>query len=478
MSNPAPPLFAIEKETIGAIPVDRRHGSARELFAIWFGMNMTPLTVVTGALATSTFGLSLWWALIAVVLGHAIGGIGMALHSAQGPQLGVPQMLQARGQFGTYGASIIVVVASVMFIGYFSSNLLVAQQSVQGIASGANGDLVLVAATVFSLVVAAFGYRLVRTVTALSTYVVGGLVVIAFVTLLLKGDVFSHLSQGGFSTSGFAAMLAIGVVWQLTYAPYVSDYSRYLPRDTGGSGAFWGSYTGCVLSSVLLMLLGAVVGLASTDSDTMSGLRGLLGSELGIVVLAGFALAAATGNSVNVYCSVLCVLTLAETVRKGWQPLLQARLVTTVALHVVGLALALAAASSFATSYFNFLSILLYILIPWSAVNLVDYYLVRHSDYAVDEFFAADGGRYGRYNAGALLVFVCGVLVQLPFMETTLYEGPIAKALGGVDLAWLVGLTFSGVMYLVLARRWPALVRLGDEHATTEAGPALDEVRP
>lgn len=475
MSHSAPPLFAIEKETIGAIPQDQRHGNPKELFSIWFGMNMTPLTVVTGALATTALGLSLWWALVAVVVGHAVGGIGMALHSAQGPQLGVPQMLQARGQFGSYGAAIIVVVAAVMFVGYFSSNLLVAQESVQGIADGANGKLVLVIATVFSLVVAAFGYRLVRAFTAWSTYVVGGLVVIAFLTLIVKGDVFSQLSKGGFTVSGFAAMVAIGVVWQLTYAPYVSDYSRYLPANSGTSGAFWGSYLGCVLSSGLLMILGAVVGLASTDTDTMGGLRGLLGTVLGVIVLAGFAIAAATGNSVNAYCSVLCVLTLVETFRKGWQPRTQARLVTTVVMHVLGLAIALVAASSFATSYFNFLSILLYVLIPWSAINLVDYYLVRHADYAVDDFFAPDGGRYGRYNAGALIVFVVGVLVQVPFMDTTLYVGPIASALGDVDLAWLVGLTVSAVLYLAIARTRPALVRLHTEPKSARTAP-LPEV--
>jgi NCS1 family nucleobase:cation symporter-1 len=456
-----PPLFSMEKQTIAAIPADQRHGDAKELFAIWFGMNMTPLTVVTGALATSVLGLSLWWSLVAILVGHALGGIGMALHSAQGPRLGVPQMLQARGQFGAYGAALIVVVATVMFVGYFSSNLLVASQSVRGIAPGADNTVVVVIATIFSLVVTAFGYRLVRAVTAWSTWVVGGLVVLALLTLVLKGDVFSHLDAGGFTTAGFAAMVAIGVVWQLTYAPYVSDYSRYLPADTGASGAFWGSYAGCVGSSVLLMLLGAIVGVAAGGGDTMTGLRALLGTALGIVVLSGFAVAAASGNSVNAYCSALCVLTLVETFRRGWQPGLVARLVTSGVLHVVGLVIALGAASRFASTYFDFLSLLLYVLIPWSAINLVDYYVVRHADYAVEDFFAPDGGRYGQFNVGALLVFVVGVLAQVPFMETSIYEGSIARALNGVDVAWLVGLVVSGVLYLVLARLSPRLVRLG-----------------
>ena len=54
------------------------------------------LTVVTGALAVTVFKLSFVAALLALVLGNLVGGIFMALHSAQGPQLGVPQMVQTR----------------------------------------------------------------------------------------------------------------------------------------------------------------------------------------------------------------------------------------------------------------------------------------------------------------------------------------------------------------------------------------------
>lgn len=453
-------LFTLEQQTIAAIPAEDRHGRSRELVSIWFGMNMTPLTVVTGATASSILGLSLWWSAVAIILGHAIGGVGMALHAAQGPQLGVPQMLQARGQFGSYGASLVVLVASIMFVGYFSSNLIVTSDSIRAVAPGINGTTVLVVCAAVSLVITAFGYSLVRLVTSLSAYIVGALVALSALALIVQGDVARHLGDGGFTWTAFSAMLAIGVVWQLTYAPYVSDYSRYMPKDTGVRGAFWGSYAGCVSSSAFLMIVGAVVGVAATGTDTMSGLEGLLGGVLGLAVMLGFAAAASTGNSVNAYCSSLCVLTFVETFKQGWRPALRARLVTAFLLHVIGLWIAIAAQSSFATSYYNFLSVLLYVLIPWSAINLVDYYLVRDAHYVVEDFFAADGGRYGRWNVGALVVFFVGVLVQIPFMTTTAYTGPVASAMGGVDIAWLVGLGVSAAAYLLVARVWPQLIGL------------------
>lgn len=460
MSDSKPGLFELEKETVGQIPDSQRHGTSRSLVAIWGGMNMTPLTVVTGATATTVLGLPIVWSIIAILIGHILGGIGMALHAAQGPQLGVPQMLQARGQFGTYGSVIIVFVATMMFVGYFASNLLIAAQSITAVYPVVDTNTAVVLGILASFGVAIFGYRLVRFATAISAVVVGALILVTFIALGFVEDWSAILSRGHFSLVGFSSMVAIGVVWQLTYAPYVSDYSRYMPKDSGTSGAFWGSYIGCVGSSTILMILGCIVGLASVGDNTMAGLNSLLGANLGLVVLAGFALAAWMGNAVNAYCSCLCALTLVETFAKDWNPGLRARISTTVVLHILGLAIALASATAFANVFFNFLSILLYILIPWSAINLVDYYLIRHGSYNVADFYASDGGRYGRWNTAAMLVFAGGVAVQLPFLVTTFYTGPLAVWMSGIDVAWLVGLAASGLGYLLLAKYTPGLCRL------------------
>ena len=463
-------LFKFEEQTIAPIPEDQRAGKSRELVAIWFGMNMTPITVVTGALATTVFGLSLWWALVAMVLGHALGGIGMALHAAQGPRLGVPQMLQARGQFGAYGAALILVIASVMFVGFFSSNLVVASSSFAAIYPYANSGVVLVVTALISLLIAAFGYALVRRVTAIGSYVVGALVLVSFVAIAINADMGKILGAGNFNVEGFFGMLAIGVVWQIAYAPYVSDYSRYMPAKTGASGAFWGSYTGCVSSSIILMLLGAAVGLAAKGEDTMANLHTVLGVALGFIVLLAFALVVATVNAVNLYCSALCTLTFLQTFKPKWTPRVRSRLITSVVLVAVAVLIALGASASFLTVWSNFLSILLYVLIPWSAINLVDYYLVRHADYAVKDFFTSDGGRYGRWNVGALAVFVIGGLIQIPFMSLTFFVGSVSEALGYVDLAWLVGFGVSGILYYIIARAWPSFVRIDKTGANHTVG--------
>src|SRR5579871_5600937 len=136
-----PPLrmtSRIEQHTIYQIPLDQRHGKARQLFTLWFGANLNILTVVTGALATTIFHQSFLSGVLAILLGNLIGTVFMALHAAQGPRLGVPQMVQSRGQFGAKGAGFVVVLVAFMYVGYAGTAFVTGGQSVHYILPALN----------------------------------------------------------------------------------------------------------------------------------------------------------------------------------------------------------------------------------------------------------------------------------------------------------------------------------------------------
>jgi len=114
----------LESSTIQPIPLSARHGTTADLFTVWFGTNFMLLTMVTGGLAVSVFALSFGWALLGLAIGNLVGAVFMALHSAQGPTLGVPQMIQTRGQFGSLGSLLVVVIVLVMYVGFLASNLV------------------------------------------------------------------------------------------------------------------------------------------------------------------------------------------------------------------------------------------------------------------------------------------------------------------------------------------------------------------
>lgn len=439
-------FLTLERRHIRPIPLNERHGTTRGLFFVWLGINMLPLTVVTGALGPTLFGLSLGWTITAVIIGNVIGGLGAALHASQGPQLGIPQMLQARGQFGYFGGSILALIALIMFLGFFASNLVVAAQSFAAAFQADSVDAGIVICAAIALAVAIFGYDLVRKMMGVFSILVGVLVVVSIFVLASNPATFAGNSDLGFSVAGFFGMLAIGVTWQLAYAPYVSDYSRYVPREGGARHAFWATYLGLVIGTVLVMVLGALVGLTTVDGDAMGALGGLLGG-LGPVVLFAFGIASAVMNSSNIYSGVMCSLTVFETLSSRIRIDTVKRIGMTVAYALLAMLGALLGKDDFLVIFGNFVIVLLYVLIPWSAINLVDYFILRKGHYAVDDMFRRDGGIYGRWDHIGLVSYLVGILVQIPFMVTTMYTGPLAEPLGFVDVAWIVGFVVPAVAY-------------------------------
>jgi NCS1 family nucleobase:cation symporter-1 len=48
----------------------------------------------------------------------------------------------------------------------------------------------------------------------------------------------------------------------------------------------------------------------------------------------------------------------------------------------------------------------------------------------------------------ALAVYLAVFGIEVPFMNTTIYEGAIAKHIGGGDLAWVVGAVITVPLYI------------------------------
>jgi NCS1 family nucleobase:cation symporter-1 len=245
--------------------------------------------------------------------------------------------------------------------------------------------------------------------------------------------------------------VSVAALWQIAYAPYVSDYTRYMPHETGAVPAFWASYWGCSLGSILPMALGAMLGLIATNGDVPGALKDYTGA-LSVPVIIIFSVGIAGNNAVNLYCGVLSTITLAQTFIPAWKAGAMARSATAVVLLGIALALALFAATNFLATYTDFILLLLYVLVPWTAVNLVDYYLVRHGEYDVASFFSAEGGVYGRFNRPAIVCYLFGIAIQLPFVDTALYTGPVARMLGGIDVSWVVGLAVVSPVYYFMVR--------------------------
>lgn len=449
-ANSAP---LIEKHTIGYVPPQDRHGKVRDLFTLWFGGNIAPLPIVTGALGVQLFHLNLVWGIVAILVGHLVGGVLMALHSAQGPQMGIPQMIQSRAQFGSLGALPVVVIAGVMYIGFFASNIVLAGKSLHGVVDSVPVPVGIVIGALGSGIIGIIGYRFIHVLNRIGTWVLGIGIVVGF------GYIFSHvqsddfLTRGGFNLAGWLATVSLAALWQIAFAPYVSDYSRYLPADVKVSSTFWTTYLGSALGSSLSFIFGAVAVLAiPAGMDTMDAVK-LATGTLGPLMLVLFLLSVISHNALNLYGAVLSIITLVQTFAYRWIPTAKSRAVLSLIVLAACCVVAVFASADFIGHFVDMVLVLLVVLVPWTAINLIDFYVIHKGDYDIDSIFKVDGGIYGRYNPQALIAYAVGIAVQIPFMNTPLYVGPVSAHINGADLSWLVGLAITSPLYWWLASR-------------------------
>ena len=121
--QPAETIGTVEQRSYDYVPLNERRGKPRHLFSVWFGENIQVLAVVTGSLGV-VLGLGLMWTIVAIVVGNVVGALFMAFHSAQGPKLGLPQMIQSRAQFGYHGGLLPTVIALFMYLVYGAAGIV------------------------------------------------------------------------------------------------------------------------------------------------------------------------------------------------------------------------------------------------------------------------------------------------------------------------------------------------------------------
>ncbi|MEU6199671.1 cytosine permease [Streptomyces sp. NPDC047061] len=455
MSTSAEPrVSGLEVRSIDYVPLDERHGKLWHLGPLWFMSNAQIATLAVG-LISITEGGNLIWSLLAIVAGTLIGTFFMAFHSAQGPQLGLPQMIQSRPQFGYVGALLVWLFAYVQYAGFNVFNTVLGAEALDTTIHG-GVKLWVVVVTVVALVVALVGYDIIHKAERFLTYtflvIFGIFTVGVLVTLHYPAGSFD---LGAFKVTPFLAQFGVVAGYQISWAIYVSDYSRYLPPDVTVRKTFYWTYFGSALGGIWLMVLGTLLAAWAGDSfDTIPSINAAgdkVFDGFGAIVLLFSALGLISVTALNMYGGSLTLISAIDSFKRV-RPTLAVRLVTllvTAALSLIG---ALAATTNFLTNFNNFLLLVLYLFIPWTSVNLMDYYVVRRGHYAIAEIFKPNG-IYGRWGWQGIASYLVGFAVMIPFFSVgTLFVGPAAKALDGADISLFIGLPVSALLYWLLTR--------------------------
>ncbi|RZF23936.1 allantoin permease [Paraburkholderia sp. UYCP14C] len=448
----------VESHSIDYIPRNERHARLSSQGPFWFLGNLHFFTVSIGFVGPG-MGLSAGWTTLAGALGIMFGTLFMAFHGSQGPEMGLPQMIQSRAQFGYRGVVLALMATLFVFMGFNVVNVALIMDGVKNV-FGVNPVIVGTCVILLGATMSIYGHDFLHKAFRWALYL--SLPLYAFVTVWLmfglpKGT-GTPVPTLGFAWTAFVTQFAVSASYNIAYAPYVSDYSRYLPENTSRKKLITAVFLGASLSGSWMIGLGAWLAQELKASDALVAIHHLgsaispgFGSVLVIASIVGFLPQIGLGT----YSAMLTCLTAADSF-KPIRPTRNLRISAILGLSVVLVVCMLSVRGNGIALLNTLLLFMLYFLVPWTAVNLVDYFFVRKGRYAISHFFTPDG-IYGRWQLRGIYSYLIGFVAMIPFFSVVedgkeVFVGYFARLISGVDIAWLVGLFVSGTTYLLFAR--------------------------
>ncbi|MCR8669543.1 cytosine permease [Agrococcus sp. HG114] len=443
------------------IPVAERHGHPRHQFTLWFAANMV-LAVLVSGFFSSLFGLTVWQGLSAVAVGTLLGAVVMGVLAGIGTKLGVPQQVQGRGPMGFLGNFLpIALLTVVSAIGWTAVNTVFAVLALQQLVEV---PFWAAAVAIFAVqaVFAIWGHNLIHLVNKIATVVLA--ILFAVITVLsLQRTEFTQVvnTDAPYFVGEFAGWLTFAgffFAYVMTWTPFASDFSRYLPRTTSHAKVTLYTAAGTFVAMMWLGGIGVLVSSFAGELDAIQALAEMTGAWAPVAMLT-VVLSTLPVSAMNLYGGSLSLLTIRIPVN---------RVVGVVVIAAISLGVTLLMQGNPYGAFYDFLLILAYLVVPFSTILLLDYYLrMRPLGVAgVRQLF--DPKRTFEWG---FVAWIIGCAFSALFWNSTLFTGPLASTFSSVgDVAYLAGALGAAVAYLLL-RRLPSLSR---RRAT--ATPSVDTV--
>ncbi len=448
----------IEQHGTDHVSNSERHGSPRELFAVWAGSNVIYLYFLLGGILV-LLGLDVWQALAVVVAGNLLF-TGVGFLAISGPPAGVPSEVIGRSFYGVRGnRAVNVAVGWLVGVLYEAINLsvgaLVGFTLVRWFTPDAPDWVkagLVIGLAVVTFTISVYGHATILKVSKWVTWaLLAGIAVLAWF-VLTHAD-FAYRPEGGAlsgpelwatAAAGFTIIASAPLSWQVG-----ADYSRYLPEDSSPRRvAFWTALGGFV-PAVVIGSLGVLAGTVVDMSVPEESMAAILPSWFYPVFLLVVVVGSITNNAVTAYSTGLALM--AAGVR--WK-----RSVTVVFDAVIAVSITLYAlfVSDFLGTVSGLLEVSIAVLAPAMGIYAVDILLRRNRYDGIalqDERRAGPNWFRGGWNPAGCTALLFGAVVTALCVNTTFYTGPLSAALGGADVSPIVGLLLGGGLYALLARR-------------------------
>jgi len=434
------------------VPQERRVLGPFDFAVLWGDLAVSLLVMVAGTLLVP--GLGTQQALLAIVIGTALGTVLLALAGVVGTKTGVPTMVALRAPLGIRGSYAASSLNILQLVGWAALEIIIMSQAARALSDeylGFSGYYfwIVFFGTVGTLM--AMGGPIVVVRQWLQKF--GVWVVIAASVWLTWhlfdaynfGDIWHREGAGGFPNffQGMDLVVALPVSW----LPLVCDYSRF-GRRAGSSAA--GTYIGYAIANAWFFILGMlyVQALQTDPGGFVDALvTALLPMALGWLALIVLLVGETDEAFANIYSTAVSIQNLAGRL-KHWMLALAVGVVSTIA-----------AANLDLIGYETFLLLIGGVFIPVFAILLADYFVLRNGEYAVDDLYRSSGAYWytGGFNPVAILVWIAGFFVYacagqppwlLEHLDFVSWVPDWATHIGGT----VPGFIFSFVVYLAAMR--------------------------
>jgi NCS1 family nucleobase:cation symporter-1 len=442
---------SVEQYGIEHIPESQRHGSPRRIFTLWFAANLTIADYVVGVLCTTPsssggFGLTVFQAFPILLIGNLLGGLLLGLSGAMGPKLGFPQMFSSRSVFGRKGNYPLGAFNWVSTIGWFAVNTILGSEAIRVLAPSANFYAVALILVAIQVLIAIYGHDFIHFFEKWMSVVLGILWAgVLALSLLHIGSALSYVPTGGPVFGSVVGALGLALSSSFSYimswSPYASDYSRYLPIGTSRTRTTLLALAGGAIASFGVEVIGSLVGgLTGGNSNYFSALYSFAG-DFGVFAIGAVVLGAIAANALNIYTNSLSALVL-DVKTKRW--------ITVVVGGIVGLAIAFVAGANFESFFENFLLTLDYWITPWLAIILVDFFIIKRT--STSSILQAK-----EFDFPALGIYSFSILVSVPFMSPpyvipspyNVFVGALNSWFGGADFSYFISFGIAAMLYFV-----------------------------
>jgi NCS1 family nucleobase:cation symporter-1 len=426
--------LSVETHGIAPIPEDQRYGRPARLFTVWFAPQINMAGVFSGTLAI-VLGLGFWLGLLAMAIGTLLGSLVVAYLSTWGPRTGAGQLPNSRMAFG--GG--VVVPAGLQWLSSIAWTALVGLFGGEALAVlfGIPFWIAVLIALVVQGAIGFFGYEVIHRLQAVLTVVLFVTFVVFAVKVLGGQDFVTPVVMSGADLAGaFVLEITIAFSLAVSWATYAADFSRYLPAASSRTAVFGATFAGLGLGYLFVQAIGIASGDVLSE-QTAEGMQAVMGGGLlGEVALLVIAVASIGSGVMNDYSGSLALQTVGVRVRRP---------VSAVIVTVLAFALILwLHEGDRATRFQDVLLLVSYWIPAFVAVVVIDWLIRARGRSTLNP---ADEITGGRDSAAALITFALAYAAAIPFMNTSLIEGPIAKAWHGADTAYFVNLVVAAALY-------------------------------